>query len=109
MSPPAHILLLPDGANVAAGLVAANGTSDDPAAYSNAVAQHLLPDVLPYRHEGRFQLCRAERSLARRQCSRGDVLPGRELGATYRSHTRPIRGHAKQPVPYLVAKPATEE
>lgn len=36
-------------AQLAAGVVAANGTSDDPAAYGNAVAQHLLPDVLPYR------------------------------------------------------------
>jgi hypothetical protein len=41
-----------EGAHIAeliAGVVAANGTCDDPAAYGRAVARRLLPDVLPYR------------------------------------------------------------
>lgn len=41
-----------EGAQIAeliAGVVAANGTCDDPAAYGRAVARRLLPDVLPYR------------------------------------------------------------
>ena len=36
-------------AGLVAGLVAANGTAADPAAHGAAVAQRLLPDVLPYR------------------------------------------------------------
>ena len=36
-------------AGLVAGLVAANGTAADPAAYGAAVALRLLPDVLPYR------------------------------------------------------------
>jgi hypothetical protein len=36
-------------AELIAGVVAANGTCDDPAAYGRAVARRLLPDVLPYR------------------------------------------------------------
>ncbi|MFK3980767.1 DUF4331 family protein [Micromonospora sp. NPDC050397] len=36
-------------AQLIAGVVAANGTAEDPAAYGRAVAERLLPDVLPYR------------------------------------------------------------
>lgn len=36
-------------AGLVAGLVAANGTAADPAAYGAAVALRLVPDVLPYR------------------------------------------------------------
>ncbi|GIH16200.1 DUF4331 family protein [Rugosimonospora africana] len=36
-------------AELIAGVVAANGTCDDPAAYGRAVARRLLPDVMPYR------------------------------------------------------------
>jgi hypothetical protein len=36
-------------AELVAGVVAAGGTVDDPAGYGEAVAQRLLPDVLPYR------------------------------------------------------------
>jgi hypothetical protein len=36
-------------ADLVAGLVAARGTSDDPAGYGEALARRLLPDVLPYR------------------------------------------------------------
>ena len=36
-------------AGLVAGLVAANGTAADPAAYGAAVALRLFPDVLPYR------------------------------------------------------------
>ncbi|MDP9844827.1 DUF4331 family protein [Streptosporangium lutulentum] len=36
-------------ARLVAGVVAANGTHDDPVAYGETVARRLLPDVLPYR------------------------------------------------------------
>jgi hypothetical protein len=36
-------------ARLVTGVVAANGTCDDPPAYGRTVAEHLLPDVLPYR------------------------------------------------------------
>jgi hypothetical protein len=36
-------------ARLVARVVAANGTCDDPAAYGETVARHLLPDLLPYR------------------------------------------------------------
>ncbi|MFI6760049.1 DUF4331 family protein [Micromonospora sp. NPDC050417] len=36
-------------AQLVAGVVAANGTADDPDAYGRAVADRLLPDLLPYR------------------------------------------------------------
>ena len=35
-------------ARLVAGLVAANGTAADPAAYGTALARRLMPDVLPY-------------------------------------------------------------
>ncbi|AWS40246.1 DUF4331 family protein [Streptosporangium sp. 'caverna'] len=96
-------------ARLVAGVVATNGTLDDPVAYGKAVAQRLFPDLLPYRTGTPAGFGFAGRNGRTLADNAPEVMFSLVLNSAISTGLTPeqFADTRSSGFPYVVAKPAT--